>query len=96
MSLALATLCIFIRSVYRVVELSEGWTGHLIRQQWLFVGLEGVMVVVAVVALNSFHPAFCFDAKFKDGEGRKRMRMGLFNRQQQGVESKGMETESSV
>jgi hypothetical protein len=94
--LALATLCIFIRSVYRVVELSEGWTGHLIRQQWLFVGLEGVMVVVAVVALNTCHPAFCFDAKFEDGEGRKRMGMGLFNRQQQGMESKGMETESSV
>jgi hypothetical protein len=94
--LALATLCIFIRSVYRVVELSEGWTGHLIRQQWLFVGLEGVMVVVAVVALNAFHPAFCFNAKFEGGEGRKRMRMGLFNRQQQGMESKGMETESSV
>jgi hypothetical protein len=54
------------------------------------------MVVVAVVALNSFPPAFCFDAKFEDAEGRKRMRMGFFNRKQQGVESKGMETESSV
>lgn len=62
-ALGIATLCIFVRSVYRVAELSEGWTGNLIRQQWLFVGLEGVMVVVAVVVLNAFHPAFCF----KDG-----------------------------
>lgn len=54
------------------------------------------MVVVAVVALNAFHPAFCFNAKLEGGEGRKRMGMGLFNRQQQGMESKGMETESSV
>lgn len=60
-SLAIATICIFIRSVYRVAELSEGWTGHLIRQQWLFVGLEGVMVVVAVAVLAVSHPAFCFD-----------------------------------
>jgi hypothetical protein len=83
-ALATATLCIFVRSVYRVVELSEGWTGHLIRQQWLFVGLEGVMVVIAVAALNAFHPAFCFDGKFEEEENRE------------GAESKGMETENSV
>lgn len=59
-ALTLATICIFWRSVYRVVELSEGWTGHLIRQQWLFVGFEGVMVIVACLALNLFHPAFTF------------------------------------
>jgi len=56
----LATICIFIRSVYRVVELSEGWRGYLIRQQWLFVGLEGVMVAVGVLSLVFFNPAFCF------------------------------------
>lgn len=32
-ALTLATICIFWRSVYRVVELGEGWQGHLIRQQ---------------------------------------------------------------
>jgi hypothetical protein len=32
----------------------------LIRQQWLFVGLEGVMVAVGVLALVAFNPAFCF------------------------------------
>ncbi|TVY36102.1 Sphingoid long-chain base transporter [Lachnellula occidentalis] len=42
-ALTLATICIFWRSVYRVAELSEGWTGNLIRRQWLFVGFEGVM-----------------------------------------------------
>ncbi|KAH8594146.1 RTA1 like protein-domain-containing protein [Bisporella sp. PMI_857] len=59
-ALALATICIFWRSVYRVVELAQGWTGHLIRQQWLFVGFEGVMVIVACFALNLFNPAFTF------------------------------------
>jgi hypothetical protein len=59
-ALAIATICIFVRSVYRVVELSEGWTGYLIKQQGLFIGLEGVMVLVAVIVLNVFHPAFCF------------------------------------
>jgi hypothetical protein len=59
-ALSIATFCIFIRSVYRVAELSEGWTGYLIKQQGLFIGLEGVMVIVAVLALTFFHPAFCF------------------------------------
>jgi len=59
-ALALATICIFWRSVYRCVELGEGWEGDLIRHQWLFVGFEGVMVIVACLALNIFHPAYCF------------------------------------
>jgi hypothetical protein len=59
-ALTLATICIFWRSVYRVAELSEGWTGNLIRHQWLFVGFEGVMVIVACFSLNVFHPAIMF------------------------------------
>jgi hypothetical protein len=59
-ALTLATICIFWRSVYRVAELSEGWTGNLIRHQWLFLGFEGVMVIVACLALNIFNPAFAF------------------------------------
>lgn len=41
-SLALATITIFIRSVYRVVELADGWDGKLIHDQTLFIILEGV------------------------------------------------------
>ncbi|KAH8816861.1 RTA1 like protein-domain-containing protein [Xylogone sp. PMI_703] len=59
-ALSLATICIFWRSVYRVAELGEGWTGNLIRKQWLFVGFEGVMVIVACGSLNVFNPAFTF------------------------------------
>ncbi|KAI9814920.1 MAG: hypothetical protein M1826_002125 [Phylliscum demangeonii] len=54
--LALATVCIFIRSVYRVVELSGGWDGKLIHQQAEFIVLEGVMVILACAALNVGHP----------------------------------------
>ena len=68
-AISFATICIFIRSVYRVAELSEGWRGHLIRQQWLFVGLEGVMVAAAVLALNAFTPAFCFGGELRNQTG---------------------------
>lgn len=66
-ALALATLCIFIRSIYRVAELSEGWEGALIKNQKLFIELEGVMVIVAVLSLNAFHPGLCF----REGYTRK-------------------------
>ena len=59
-ALALATICIFIRSIYRVIELAQGWEGELIKNQRYFIVLEGVMVIVAVLALNAFHPAWCF------------------------------------
>ncbi|KAJ4374938.1 Mitochondrial import inner membrane translocase subunit Tim17-A [Neocucurbitaria cava] len=59
-ALSFSTLCIFTRCVYRVAELSEGWNGHLIKVQRYFIGLEGVVVVAAVLALNAFHPGLCF------------------------------------
>ncbi|KAK2018253.1 RTA1 like protein [Colletotrichum eremochloae] len=58
-ALGLATTCIFIRCIFRVVELSGGWTGPLMARQDLFIAFEGTMIAVAVLALNVFHPAFC-------------------------------------
>ena len=59
-ALAVATLCVFVRSVYRVVELAEGWGGALIKNQSLFVGFEGALIAVAVLVLNGWHPGRFF------------------------------------
>ncbi len=40
--LSLATVLILVRCIYRIDELSEGYTGPLIREEGLFIGLEGV------------------------------------------------------
>ncbi|KAI9657413.1 MAG: hypothetical protein M1821_003095 [Bathelium mastoideum] len=68
-ALAFATLCIFTRCVYRVAELSEGWTGHLIETQKYFIGLEGAIVGAAVLALNAFHPGLCFSEGYDERAG---------------------------
>lgn len=73
LALAFSTLCIFTRSVYRVAELSEGWTGHLIETQKYFIGLEGAIVSTAVLALNLFHPGFCF----REGDANARKAFGF-------------------
>ncbi len=76
-ALSFATLCIFTRCVYRVAELSEGWGGHLIKTQRYFVGLEGVVVLAAVLSLNIFHPGLCFkgalDARTESKSKSKRV-----------------------
>ncbi|MCJ1372122.1 hypothetical protein MMC20_003343 [Loxospora ochrophaea] len=59
-ALAAATVFIFTRSVFRVAELGEGWEGAIIKNQGLFIGLEGVMVIIAMLVLNVFHPGVCF------------------------------------
>ncbi|KAH8882646.1 RTA1-domain-containing protein [Thozetella sp. PMI_491] len=58
-ALLLSTICIFWRSVFRVAELSRGWSGPLMKRQDLFIGFEGVMVIVACLVLNIFNPVWC-------------------------------------
>ncbi|KAF3061826.1 Sphingoid long-chain base transporter RSB1 [Daldinia childiae] len=83
-ALALSTICIFWRSVFRVAELSNGWSGSLMGRQDLFIGFEGVMITVAVLVLNVFHPSLCFgeimDRKFEAGDNgtRKEIRQSEF------------------
>ncbi|KAI5921834.1 RTA1 like protein-domain-containing protein [Camillea tinctor] len=61
-ALALSTVCIFVRCVFRIVEMSGGYAGPLMARQDLFVAFEGFMISVAVLALNLFHPTLCFDS----------------------------------
>ncbi len=58
-SLVLATICILVRSIFRVAELSDGFDGPIIKIQWLFIVFEGVLLATAVIALCICHPGFC-------------------------------------
>jgi hypothetical protein len=55
-AMAFCTLCIFIRSIYRTVELAGGWFGPVITTQRYFDWLDGAMVTLAIYTLNFFHP----------------------------------------
>ncbi|KAF5130795.1 Sphingoid long-chain base transporter RSB1 [Metarhizium anisopliae] len=70
-ALSLASVLILWRSAFRVAELSEGWTGPIMADQGMFVGFEGVLIVVAVLALNVFHPGICAKELFAGGGGLK-------------------------
>jgi hypothetical protein len=60
-ALSLATVLVFARCVYRVVELSQGWSGHLIGVERYFIVLEGAVVLAAVILLFMFYPGVCID-----------------------------------
>ncbi|KAK9320014.1 RTA1 like protein-domain-containing protein [Lipomyces orientalis] len=74
--LAVAIICIFTRSVFRVAELSEGFDGALANQEVTFMILEGAMMFISCTALTILHPGFCFQgswdaANFRLGRGKK-------------------------
>ncbi|CCM03424.1 uncharacterized protein FIBRA_05555 [Fibroporia radiculosa] len=56
--LALSSICVYIRSVYRTIELAEGWRGYINSTQHFFDWLDGGMIVLAMFTVNVFHPGF--------------------------------------
>ncbi|KAF3389260.1 Sphingoid long-chain base transporter RSB1 [Penicillium rolfsii] len=50
----LATICIYIRSIFRVAELSGGFNGYLANNEITFMVLEGAMISIAAIALSTF------------------------------------------
>jgi hypothetical protein len=57
-SIGIAVFAILTRCVYRVAELAEGWTGFLITHEVYFLVLDGLMLIIAVIALLMPHPGF--------------------------------------
>jgi RTA1 like protein len=58
--LCVATLTIFIRSCFRVAELSGGFHGPLANNQISFMILDGAMIVIATSCLTWLHPGVAF------------------------------------
>jgi hypothetical protein len=57
-AMVLSVVCIYIRSIYRTVELAQGWTGYLITHESYFIGLDGIMMIIAVGVFNLCHPGW--------------------------------------
>lgn len=62
----LAYLTIFIRCVYRIPELLGGWGNELMRIESEFIALEGIMIVLCVLAQTVCHPGIFFPVMGRD------------------------------
>ncbi|MCJ1252227.1 hypothetical protein MMC24_000031 [Lignoscripta atroalba] len=67
-----AIALIYARSVYRTVELLQGWSGYLITHESYFIALDGTMMVLAVVVYNVLNPAWLLTSPSGRAVGEKR------------------------
>ncbi|KAH8688745.1 RTA1 like protein-domain-containing protein [Talaromyces proteolyticus] len=63
-ALGAAVVLIFIRSVYRVAELQQGFDGPIANNEVSFMILEGPMIFLAVLAMTVLHPGVTFGGKW--------------------------------
>ncbi|KAI8995671.1 RTA1-domain-containing protein [Trametes punicea] len=54
--ICISTALLYIRSVYRIIEFSDGFNGSIAHTQVLFDVFDGTMVTLAMYALNFMHP----------------------------------------
>lgn len=64
---AWATLMIYIRGIYRSIELAQGWSGYVITHEVYFIWLDGFIMVFCMAGLAVTHPGFLLpnDGKWK-------------------------------
>lgn len=53
-------MLIFVRCIYRVAELWEGFSGHLANHEASFMVFEGPLIILAVAGMTFFHPGRVF------------------------------------
>lgn len=62
LGVAWASVMIYIRGIYRSVELAQGWTGHLMTHEVYFIWLDGFMMTLCMAGLALAHPGFLLPA----------------------------------
>ncbi|KAF5001550.1 hypothetical protein FDECE_10898 [Fusarium decemcellulare] len=56
-AMIISVVAVYIRCIYRTVELLEGWDGTLMKTQGYFIGLDGACIAVAVGVFCILDPA---------------------------------------
>ncbi|KAL5047031.1 hypothetical protein BDW71DRAFT_49492 [Aspergillus fruticulosus] len=76
-AVAFSLVLIYIRSVYRTIELLHGWTSSTMRNEKLLIGLDAAMMVPAVMIFNVFHPSYLLPRLENSTQYMKADAMGL-------------------
>lgn len=85
-ALWLATILIFLRSVYRVVELQGGFNGTVANNEAAFMVFEGPMIILATLALTVFHPGYSFAGQWHNATWSLRGKKNKTIAESEGVE----------
>lgn len=60
LAISVAVLVIYIRCIYRVVELKQGFAGYLVTHEVFLMTLDALMIAIAGIIFIPFHPVFVF------------------------------------
>lgn len=58
--ITMSVLFVYIRCIYRVIELSQGWRGYLIVHEAFVMSLDALMVFLTALIYVPFHPVILF------------------------------------
>lgn len=59
-ALFVAVIYIYIRSIFRLVELAQGLDGYLFSKEAFLFGLDGTLIALAGVVFHLFHPVWIY------------------------------------
>jgi hypothetical protein len=59
-ALWVSTLMLLLRNTYRIVELSQGWNGYVMRTEAYLICLDMAPIAVAIGSFVVFSPSFFF------------------------------------
>lgn len=60
LGISVAVLVIYIRCIYRVVELKQGFSGYLVTHEVFLMTLDALMIAISGLIFIPFHPVFVF------------------------------------
>lgn len=63
LAMSIAVLLVYIRCVYRVVELAQGYSGYLMTHEVFLFALDGAMIAMTCLIFMPFHPLWVFGRK---------------------------------
>ncbi|MCJ1460661.1 hypothetical protein MMC28_011043 [Mycoblastus sanguinarius] len=86
-----SVIMILIRSVYRSIELLQGWSGYLITHERYFDVLDGAMMIMAVGIFNILHPGWLLQPKKSEGWDTETLPAGDASPSEESHELKEME-----
>ncbi|KAG0647624.1 Efflux pump [Hyphodiscus hymeniophilus] len=55
-----SSLAVYVRCVYRIAELAQGWANEIMRDQTGYIVLDGVMCCIAILAITVCYPGIFF------------------------------------
>jgi hypothetical protein len=56
-SLYFVSILIFVRSLVRLIEYAQGWSGYILSREWYLYVFDALLMFIAMVVMSYIHPS---------------------------------------